>query len=134
MTDETTQEPFVVPRMTDEELEQFVRDFVCDRLFTSFHLPLDDSHALPRVFLTIALSPLSSMPPEQLEQIGCLWQHMSEAAPLSIGSSAGGMLPTFWSFRIMHVDDWNRVQPTILKQTKALADVELAPNGMEGEP
>jgi len=40
--------PLTVPRLSDDEIRQFVIDVLGDRIFTSNHVPTDDKRALGR--------------------------------------------------------------------------------------
>jgi hypothetical protein len=103
--------PFTLPRLSDDELRQFVIDVLGDRIFTSNHVPTDDKRALGMVFLPIAFGVFKDASRADLEQIGGLWEYISEAGPKSFNG-----LPQFFSVRMMHVDDWNRAWDAIAKE------------------
>ena len=94
-------EPFTVPRMTDDELRAFVRGFCDGQIFTSAQCRADED--LPMVFMPLALGALAGVPYDVIATIGCLYESLDKAGPRSING-----MPSFFSFRVMHVEDWKR--------------------------
>lgn len=104
--------PHTIPRMTDEDLVQFVLG-VCDNsIFTLHHLnDHEKEHMTSRVFLPVALGAFSAWFPTDFANIGTIWEYYKKALPRSING-----LPMFLSCHVMHKDDWIKANRAIAKE------------------
>lgn len=109
-----------LPRQTEEKLREFVDDFVSNRIFTSAHLRDGEENMLPMIFMPLALGCFSTVQPDTLSQVGVLYEEYSKASPRSINGR-----PMFISFKMLHIDDWKRVQPVIEKEIERRKNIEL---------
>lgn len=89
---------------TEEELREFVLAWMDRRVYS--HLHITDQSLTPSIFMCLALMP--PMPKDYIEKVGLIYEYMKDAGPRSINGC-----PMFMSHRILHVDDWARVQPVI---------------------
>ena len=94
------------PKLSDEQLKQFVLDFCDGALYTSAHPSKMEDIKL--VFLPLMLGALSDWIPEELETIGLIYEDMSKAMPRSVNG-----MPMFMSCHIMHIEDWERARKAI---------------------
>lgn len=113
-------EALKLPRKTDDELREFIDDFVSNRIFTSAHLRDHEVDMLTRIFLPLGLGCFSTVQPDSLAQVGVLYEEYSKAAPRSING-----LPMFFSFKMLHIDDWKRAQVAIDKEMERRKTIEL---------
>lgn len=96
-----------LPRMTDEELKQFVLDACDGHIFTNTMCNRPEDVSI--VFMTIALFPPGLFyTKEAIQQVGIVWERMSEAGPRAVNG-----MPMFMSHRLMHIDDWKRAAKAI---------------------
>lgn len=94
-----------VPRMTEDEIRQFVLN-VCDgHVFTSAQCEPAIIHS---IFMPIALGAFEGWTEDECSKVGCIWEHMKEAGPRSING-----MPMFMSLRMMHIEDWDRARVAI---------------------
>lgn len=91
-------------RRTEEELREFLMAWMDRRVYSHLHIRQQD--LTPSVFMCLAIMP--PMPKDYIEKVGLIYEMMDEAGPRSINGQ-----PMFMSHRILHVDDWKRVQPVI---------------------
>ena len=114
MTDtETPAAPktLTIQRLSDDEIRQFVLDVLGNRVFTSYHIPESDNRMLLSVFMALAFGAFKDIPRAELDQIGGIWEYMTEAGPLAVNG-----YPNFFSMHLMHIDDWNRAWEAIAKE------------------
>lgn len=100
-----------ISRMTDEELRTFVLALCDGRIFTMHHVPSPE--LVPMVFMPIALGAFADATPEEVEQVGTVYEYLDKAGPRAVNG-----MPMFTSLRMIHVDDWARA--------KAAYDMEMA--------
>lgn len=110
-----------IGRMPDDELRAFVDDYLRDRIFTSANIR-DPGRDLGIVFLPIALGAFEGWPREKLEEIGILWEHMD---PRKMSPRSVNGMPCFFSFRIMHKDDWARAVRAIRAEEDRRKNIAL---------
>jgi hypothetical protein len=94
--------------MDDNELREFVDDFLSGNIFTSAQVPENES--LNLIFMPLVLGGGDMLKPIA-DDIGCLFEYMSKAFPRSING-----YPMFHSFRVMHKDDWKVALKTIKQE------------------
>lgn len=109
-----------LPRLSDDKLREFVDDFVSNRIFTSAHLRDQEANLLPMIFMPLGLGALSSLQPDSLSQVGCLWEYLDKAGPRAINGR-----PMFFSFQMLHIDDWERAKAAITKEQERRKNIEL---------
>ena len=109
-----------LPHLSDDQLREFVNDFVSNRIFTSAHLRDNEVGMLPMIFMPLALGCMSKVQPDSLSQIGCIWEHMHKAAPRSINGK-----PIFFSLNLLHKDDWERAMVAIEREQERRKNIPL---------
>jgi len=109
-----------LPKLTDDKLREFIDDFVSNRIFTTAHLRDSQADMIPNIFLPLALGCFSKTQPESLDQIGVIYEYYEKASPRSING-----LPIFFSFHMLHIDDWERAKPAIEKEMERRKNIEL---------
>jgi hypothetical protein len=107
-----------VPRMSDEQLRRFVVDFMGGRIFTSAQIRNDGD--IPMVFMPLALGALHDWPREDWADIGIFYEYLDKAGPRSINGN-----PCFFSFRLMHVEDWKRCHVAIVREQERQQEIEV---------
>lgn len=107
--------PQGIPSMSPEKLKEFVMGVVDGRIFTDRHVrhPKD----MTQVFMA-----LNFMDPKALrvDDIGVIWEWMSEAGPRSING-----MPMFMSFRMMNRSDAARAWKAIEREQKRREGFEV---------
>ena len=120
-TDETTEasasSETQPPRMSAEEVRQFVLDVLSNRIMLSVGLSPQE---LQMVFFPLLFGALSKMSREYIEQIGVIYEYLSEAAPRSCNG-----LPSFFSMHIMHKDDWAIASATLQREFDRMQTMTL---------
>jgi len=102
----------VLARMADEELAKFVLGVCDDKIFTMHHIPEGSrTNVGGMVFMPLTFGAFGGWFEAELENIGTVWEYMSEAGPRSING-----YPMFFSCRLMHTDDWKRACRAIDKE------------------
>jgi hypothetical protein len=107
-----------VGHKSEEELRQFVIDFLAGRIFTSAQIP--PAERIELVFMPLVFGALVEWPREDVEQIGILYEYLDKAAPRSVNG-----MPSFFSFRMMHVDDWERCAKAIIREQERQGEIEV---------
>lgn len=97
-----------VPRMTTDELTQFVLNYCDGHLFTSADIRPSGESLIGTIFMPLAFGAFGDRSKSYFEKIGIIWEHISAAGPRSING-----YPMFMSMRIMHKDDWTRAHAAI---------------------
>ena len=118
---DSLKEALVIPRMTDDELREFVCAFVDGRIFTAHQV--QNEGMIPQVFMPLALGALAQYQPETLTEIGTVYEYLNKAGPMSING-----MPTFFSCRFVHVKDWERAQKAVMIELRRREDIELPPD------
>lgn len=90
-----------VPRMTDEQLKEFVLGLCDGKLLTSAQVRQPD--LIPMIFLPVAFGVFNGWSKEEIENIGVLWEWNDRAGLRGING-----YPIFSSLRMMHKEDWKR--------------------------
>jgi len=90
-------------RRTEDDLRQFVLAWMDRRVFSHRHCAPE---SMPLVFMCLTLMP--PIPEDYAEKVGLIYEYTDTAAPRSINGC-----PCFFSHRLMHVDDWERVRKVI---------------------
>jgi hypothetical protein len=117
-----------LPRLTDEQLREFVDDFVSNRIFTLHHIRnAERSHMAGMVFLPVALGVFSKFNPDSLKCVGTIYESYSKALPRSING-----MPIFMTFKVLHTKDWERAAKAIETEEKRRQSIELPPAEAEG--
>lgn len=100
MSDNVEVDPTGPARMTTESLSKFVDDFVSGRVWSTAHTPEGQDALLPFPILKLAGLPEALDP----KKIGLVWEYLDQASPLAVNE-----MPQFFSCRMMHIEDWERV-------------------------
>ena len=102
---------------SEVDLKKIAMDIVDGHIFTDRSVDAGDGNILASIFMPIALGAFAEESKEYLEQIGMIYEYMSEAGPRSINS-----YPMFMSFAMLS-------KP----QTKQVADFASAYIDMKSE-
>jgi|AntRauTorcE11897_2_1112592.scaffolds.fasta_scaffold00044_23 hypothetical protein len=94
-----------LPRMEDDEIREFVDALLSGNLFTSEQVQNESD--IPMVFMPLMLGASEHLEPI-IDDIGCLYEYMSKAGPRGINGQ-----PVFYSFNVLHKDDWSIVLDTL---------------------
>lgn len=102
-----------IPRMTDEQLREFIQGYLNGKYFTSENIrPEDKVLMLGMVFLPVALGAFSLYKPDSIrEDLGILYEEYSKALPRSCNG-----YPSFFSVRVMHRLDWKKAVQVIIAE------------------
>ena len=104
-----------IPRMTEEELVSFVRDFMQCRIGVSAYCSPDEVRiSFPSLDHLYEL-----LTPTAMSEVGVLYEEYEKAVCWK------QEIPVFNTLRIMHVDDWARVHATIVHETFRLENLTL---------
>lgn len=109
-----------IPRMTPDELKQFVLDYLANVIFTSANIRASDQNLLGMIFLPLALGGLELFSEEAVRDVGILYAYMKDSMPRSING-----YPIFGAMRVMHKDDWARASMAIKRETDHQRDIEV---------
>lgn len=115
-----------VPKMTDDQIRQFVNDLCEDRIFTDRHLHPRDSNLLSMIFMPLALGLFKDHSKEEIEklQIGGFWEYYEKAGPRSING-----YPIFFSCHIIGQKDLERAlaayKVEMKRRENQVASIEL---------
>ena len=93
MSEEKVRKP--VPRMSYEEIKEFVLGVCDNRIWTDRHCRGD--LAVRQSFMILGLATFEET---DLDSIGTIWEYMSQANPMAVNG-----MPTFFSCRLMHIED-----------------------------
>ena len=115
--DEAPEELYKVPSISDEELKQFVRDFVAGRIFSLHHISEQHIDLFPSIFMVVALGGLEDV---DRSTIGTIYEYIKEAGTLGING-----YPTFATMRMINAEDWERAKIAIEAATAALDNIEV---------
>lgn len=111
--------PAALPRLSDDELREFIDAFVSGRIFTSNHVPEGHGDLIAMVFMPIAFGAVT---PETAEEIGLVYEYLDKAGPRSING-----MPIFFSCRLLHKKDWERALPVLKAEHERRKAIELPP-------
>jgi len=75
---------------------------------------------LPSIFMLIPLGAFAEYEKEELEQIGIIYEYISEAGPWAVNG-----YPSFFSLRVMHKEDWERSKTAIKKELERRESIEV---------
>jgi hypothetical protein len=89
---------------TDEDLKKIAVDLKEGRIFTDRHIQKEDGRMLSMVFMPIALGAFENVSKEDLENIGLIYEHLSEAGPRSCNGYPGS-----FSMHLLNRDDTARM-------------------------
>lgn len=109
-----------LPKLSDEKLREFVDDYVSGRIFTTAHLRDSEADMIPMIFMPLALGCFSKVQPDTLSQIGVIYEYYERAGRLNVNGK-----PTFFSFHMLHIDDWERAKPAIERELERRKSIEL---------
>jgi hypothetical protein len=99
-----------VPRLSKEELAEFITGCCDNTIFTSMHVHKIDKDRgdLDKIFLAIGQGIISRMPDTFRDEIGVAWQWVKEKTDRTYkGSVSGTEYPVFRTMRVIHKDDWD---------------------------
>lgn len=102
-----------IPRMNSNELKDFILGYCDRRIFTSADCRDDE---ITRVFMVLLFMEDTG----SLKEVGCVWEHMNEAGPLSCNGK-----PMFISCHLMHKKDWDICCKAIGKELKRRENIQL---------
>lgn len=85
-------------RVSQEEIVQIVKDYVAGKIFTMAQVPTEE---LPRTFLPIEIGFFDHWTPEELSELGLIYEYLSEQTEPSREKG----IPKFFTMRMLHRDD-----------------------------
>lgn len=86
------------PRMTGDEINDMARGIVANQYFVATQAPPD---MLTSIFMVLGLGGGADL---DWDKVGNVVEEMSKANPMAVNG-----YPTFFSCRIVHIDDWKVV-------------------------
>jgi len=107
-----------LPRYTDDELRQFVLDFIAGRIFTS--AMVEEHTSLGVVFAPLAFGALSRWEKADLDRIGIVYEYIDKAGPLGVNGQ-----PMFFSMRLMDLEDWDRCLKAGRREIERQKEIEI---------
>jgi hypothetical protein len=107
-----------VGHKSEEELREFVIDFLAGRIYTTAHMP--ETANLGLVFMPLIFGALSEWSEEDWAEIGIIYEYLDKAGPRSVNG-----MPGFFSMQLMHVDDWARCLKAIGREQKRQGEIEV---------
>jgi hypothetical protein len=115
---EDTRPDMQIGRLDDDELRKFVVDCLGGRIFTSAQVR--DFDHVPMVFMVVALGGLSQFSAKSMNDIGIIYEYIEKAGPRSING-----YPTFFSFRVLHVLDWEIALKMLVAEEKRQSQLDV---------
>lgn len=111
-----------LPRMTTEELRDFVVGVLNCQIFSTAHLREPEYRLLPMVFM-----PLAFMEGELPEELGLIWEWYrdTETGGDNTFPRAINGLPVFGSCRFMHRLDWERARVAIEREQRLRKELRV---------
>lgn len=107
-----------VPKMTLDQLRDFVRAYLAGHIFTSAQVR--EAKDVPSVFLPVLFGAFDDWTPEAKAEIGVLYANMSNALPRALNGN-----PMFTECRFMHKDDWKRASLAINTEIERLKHIPI---------
>lgn len=104
------------PAVSDAELKQVAQGIFAGTVFTSNHVA--EPGDLQMVFLPLAFGCFSDVPREDLNNIGTMYEYLSEASPRSLNG-----MPIFFSLRLLNWDDTRTLQKYYLQVKAAMESI-----------
>jgi len=106
-----------IPRMTDDQLREFVLGVVDGRIFTDRQARNDPF----MVFFPPIWSPFAGYNQESMKnRLGCIYEYVDKALPRAINGQ-----PCFMSMRVMHIDDWKRASAAITAEVERRKTIKI---------
>lgn len=112
-------EPHIVRRMPEDELKNFVRDYLAGLIVTSEDM---DATLVPTVFMPLALGAIQGWSQKELAQLGAVWAHRTKDRSTGLGVNG---YPMFVACRLMRKEDWAIVAATINREREQRTDIKL---------
>ena len=109
MPDDKPKDPYVPPRMSEEELQKIVLGLVSGRIFTASEAPVD---LVGMIFMPLGLGGLYTV---DWEQVGNVIEYMDKAGPRGVNG-----YPIFMSCQLIHKDDWSIIAERALATDEAM--------------
>ncbi len=98
--------------MTEEQIQEFVRDLVSGRIMTSHFVLKEAPDLIEMVFAPIMFGAMEQF---DLETVSCLYERIEKAGPRGVHG-----FPMFLSMQVCHVDDWKIIAERAEKAFNAL--------------
>lgn len=115
--EEKPKELVKIPSKTDEELKQFVLDFLGNRIFCMQHVAQQDLHLLGSIFMYAGLGGLATV---DRESVGTIYEYLDEAGQRGVNG-----YPTFISLKMLNKEDWARALKVIVEEQARLENVKV---------
>ena len=101
--------------MTDAELYSLALDIVNRKVFTTYHVPDQDQHLIPHIFLPLSLMDFLAKAAFIKDPPGLVYQYFDQKEDIGING-----YPVFLSFERLSVDEWNRMVPMMKVVAEAM--------------
>ena len=96
---------------TDEELKIIARDIHYGKIFTLWHIREEQLNPmLGSIFLPIALGLFSNKSKEEINDVGLVYEYLSEAGPICVDG-----YPSFFSVRLLTIAETEKVKEYLKK-------------------
>lgn len=106
-----------IPGKTDEELKQFVLDFIGGRIFCMQHIAEQDLDLMGSIFLYAGLGGLSEV---DRNSLGTIYEYLEEAGPRGVNG-----YPSFISLKMLNREDWERARKAIVTEKERLDNLKV---------
>lgn len=108
----------MIKKMTDDEINALAVEIYRGSVFTSNQIRKEDMGMLPVIFIPIALFGQKLIEDMRKEDMGMIYEHISEAGPGSING-----YPTFFSLHIVSKEETKKVWEKYEQIKKAVEGV-----------
>lgn len=106
-----------IPSKTEEELKQFVLDFLGNRIFCMQHIEKKDLHLMGSIFMYAGLGGLATV---DRKSVGTIYEYLDEAGPRGVNG-----YPSFISLKMLNREDWERARKAIIAEQERLDNLKV---------
>ncbi len=107
-----------IPSLDDAALREFIRDMIADKIFTCHHIR--ETNLLGSIFIPITFGAFADWTEAEVEEIGAVWEHRSQAGPRAING-----YPMFFSCRLINKADWEKALKIMKREKARLKELSL---------
>lgn len=108
-----------IPRMSDDQLREFVFDVIGGRIFVDRQV--DNPTDVPMVFYPLLFGALDGYNRDSIQSyLGCVYEYIDKALPRSVNGN-----PIFMSMRLMHAEDWKRARAAIVAEQERRKSIPI---------
>lgn len=103
---------------TDEEIKAIAKDIVLGNVFSTLALPPSDLSMINIIFMPITFGAFAGYTREQLDEIGSIYEYLSEALPTGVNG-----YPIFGSMQILSTEETDKLRHFIRNYAAAMENV-----------